>query len=1231
MKRFLTTWGSRLPAWLAGYGLAGMVWVQGSTPIWISTPFPNATVGQTYEYLTLATDPGGGPVAYEAVTVPPWLSLVGVSTPRIYTVAGTLERGSGKAGVEVQLWTPSAGVYDAAGNFYVADRNNHRVWRLTTDGVMTTVAGTGSPGFDGDGGAAQRARLHDPAGVAISAAGDLYIADRLNHRIRRVSTSGVIMTIAGTGQAGFGGDNGPALEARLQNPSGLAIDAQGTLYISDSGNNRLRTISPLGIITTLAGTGSEGYNGENVPALQAWLAGPAGLTIESNGGVVFAEPGNNRVRRVTPDRRVQTVAGNGQFGSGGDGGPGPAARLGSPQGVAVDAAGVLIADTLSSRVRRVGLDGLIRTVGGTGRIGSSGDGGPVTEAQLFLPAGLAMAPGGGYTIVDSGNDRVRRVDAAGVIRTIAGVGLYASGGNGGPATAATLLRPQGGAKGPGGVWYVADTYGQTVRRINADRTIESIAGTGQAGFGGDNGPGTQALLDHPSDVVPDGAGNVFIADTRNNRIRVVNAAGTIRTYAGTGDAGNTGDGGPASAARFSNPRGLALAGDGALYLVDQGNSRVRRILANGTVQAVAGSGEAGFAGDGGPALQAKFNSPEGIALDAAGNVYLCDTANHRVRRVSTAGIITTVAGNGVAGFSGDGGQARNASLSMPMGVAAGEDGSLYIADYGNHRIRRVRPDGVIETVAGSGGVGPGGGGHAGDGGSPTEATLLYPSDLEVLSGGSLLIVEQGLGFLRQIFPGGTLLQGTPTPATTGPQSVVLQARAGDAVSQQAFTIVVETLPTVTSPPLSQQVAVGTTATFTVAATGTQPLSYQWLRNGAALSDGGRITGSATAQLSLANAQLSDTAQYAVIVLNTAGSVRSPAAQLTVAGTQAPVITQPPQPQSVAQGTTAIFSVGAEGTAPLSYQWLRDGTALSDGGRIAGSTTAQLVLSNVQTDDAGSFEVIVSNTTGSVRSQAVPLTVLSSQGPTLTQPPLPQGVTQGANAVFTVVAEGTPPLSYQWRRDGLVLLESSKHVGVNTATLTIVGAQVSDQGRYAVTVANAAGSVTSDGALLTVYPPAPVITQPPQSQTVSLGDPVSFEVVATATEPVSYRWFRDETVLADGGRFSGTGTARLQIAAVEAEDAGDYRVSIEDAGGSVISTAARLTIRPPGAPLLSQPTVQGGMVRFMVSGAAGQTCEIQHSGNLREWQPLTEIPLGATPVEVTDPLGPGPRFYRAVVR
>ncbi|MCZ7641005.1 MAG: hypothetical protein M5U12_36100 [Verrucomicrobia bacterium] len=246
-----------------------------------------------------------------------------MSTPRIYTVAGTLERGSGKAGVEVQLWTPSAGVYDAAGNFYVADRNNHRVWRLTTDGVMTTVAGTGSPGFDGDGGAAQRARLHDPAGVAISAAGDLYIADRLNHRIRRVSTSGVIMTIAGTGQAGFGGDNGPALEARLQNPSGLAIDAQGTLYISDSGNNRLRTISPLGIITTLAGTGSEGYNGENVPALQAWLAGPAGLTIESNGGVVFAEPGNNRVRRVTPDRRVQTVAGNGQFGSGGDGGRDP--------------------------------------------------------------------------------------------------------------------------------------------------------------------------------------------------------------------------------------------------------------------------------------------------------------------------------------------------------------------------------------------------------------------------------------------------------------------------------------------------------------------------------------------------------------------------------------------------------------------------------------------------------------------------------------------------------------------------------------------------------------------------------------------------------------------------------------------------------------------------------------------------------------------------------------------
>jgi sugar lactone lactonase YvrE len=1208
-----------------------MVWVQGSTPIWVSSPITNATVGQTYEYLAVATDPAGGAVAFDAVTVPPWLSLVGVSTPRLYTVAGTLERGSGKPGLQVQLWTPNACAYDAAGNLYVADRNNHRVWCLAADGVMTTVAGTGAPGFDGDGGAAERARLHDPAAVAVGATGDLYIADRLNHRIRRVSTSGVIMTIAGTGVAGYGGDNGPALQALLQHPTGLALDAQGVLYIADAGNNRLRIISPVGIITTLAGTGTEGYNGENVAALQAWLAGPAGLTIEANGGVAFAEPGNNRVRRVTPDGRVQTIAGNGQFGSVGEGVPGPTARLASPQGVAVDAAGVLIADTLSSRIRRVGLDGLIRTVGGTGRIGFSGDGGPAAEAQLFLPAGLAIAPGGGYTIVDGGNDRVRRVDGAGVIRTIAGVGLYASGGDGGPATAATLLRPQGGAEGPGGVWYVADTYGQTIRRINLDRTIESIAGNGEVGFAGDDGPGTLARLDHPSDVVADGAGNVFISDTRNNRIRVVNAAGTIRTFAGTGNAGNQGDGGPAAAAQFSNPRGLARDGTGNLYVVDQGNSRVRRILTSGLVQAVAGTGEAGFAGDGGPALQAKFNSPEGLALDSAGNVFICDTANHRVRRVSPAGIITTVAGNGVAGFSGDGGQARNAALHSPMGVAVGEDGSLYLADYNNHRIRRVRPDGVIETVAGSGGVGSGGGGHAGDGGPPTEATLLYPADLQVLSSGSLLIVEQGLGFLRQVLPGGTVLRGTPSEAATGPQSVVLEARAGEAVSQQAFTLFVDTPPAVTSPPLSQQVAVGGTASFTVTATGTPPLSYQWLRNGAALSDGGRISGSATAQLSVANVQTGDAAQYEVIVLNNAGSVRSPAAQLTVGGAQGPTITQPPQPQSVAQGANAIFAVGAAGTPPLSYQWLRNGVALSDGGRISGSTTAQLVVANAQPEDAGPYEVIVSNTAASVRSQAVSLTVLGSQSPAITQPPQPQNVVQGANAVFAVGAEGTPPLGYQWSRDDVALSESPRFVGVHSPTLTIVGAQASDQGLYTVTVANALGSVTSEGVLLTVYPAPPVITQPPQSQTVSLGDPVSFEVVATATEPVGYQWFREGTLLADGGRFSGTRTSRLQIAAVEAEDAGDYRVSVEDAGGSVISTAGRLTIRPPGAPLLSNPTVQGAVVRFAVSGVAGQTCEIQHSSDLREWQRLTEIQLGEAPVEVTDPLTPGPRFYRAVVR
>ena len=349
------------------------------------------------------------------------------------------------------------------------------------------------------------------------------------------------------------------------------------------------------------------------------------------------------------------------------------------------------------------------------------------------------------------------------------------------------------------------------------------------------------------------------------------------------------------------------------------------------------------------------------------------------------------------------------------------------------------------------------------------------------------------------------------------------------------------------------------------------------------------------------------------------------------GPVAPGITQPPQPQSVAQGAEAVFAVTAEGTPPLSFQWLRNGTALSDGGRIAGSATAQLVVSNAQPEDAGSFEVIVSNAAGSVRSAAVELTVRVPQPPTITQSPQPQALIQGGDVTFAVGAQGTPPLSYQWWRDDVVLIESPKHVGVNTATLTIVGVQVSDQGLYAVTVTNAAGSATSEGAQLTVYPAPPVITQPPQSQSVALGDPVSFEVVATATEPVSYQWFLDGTVLVDGGRFSGAKTARLQIAAVEATDAGDYRVSVEDAGGSVISAAAKLTVRPSDVLVLTRPIVQGTVVRFAVSGTAGRAGEVQHSEDLRAWQRLTELQLGERPVDVTDSLGQGLRYYRAVLR
>jgi sugar lactone lactonase YvrE len=277
-------------------------------------------------------------------------------------------------------------------------------------GTITTVAGNGTPGFSGDGGPATNARLAYPTGVAVDAAGNLYIADRLNSRVRKVSTSGTITTVAGDGSAGFSGDGGPATNAQLAGPYGVAVDAAGNLYIADFQNSRVRKVSTSGTITTVAGDGSFGFSGDGGPATNAQLAGPNGVAVDAAGNLYIADINNHRVRKVSTSGTITTVAGNGTPGFSGDGGPATNARLRPPTGVAVDAAGNLyIADIFNQRVRKVSTSGTITTVAGTGIYGFSGDGGPATNARLAYPSGVAVDAAGNLYIADQNNHRVRKV------------------------------------------------------------------------------------------------------------------------------------------------------------------------------------------------------------------------------------------------------------------------------------------------------------------------------------------------------------------------------------------------------------------------------------------------------------------------------------------------------------------------------------------------------------------------------------------------------------------------------------------------------------------------------------------------------------------------------------------------------------------------------------------------------------------------------------------------------
>jgi sugar lactone lactonase YvrE len=610
------------------------------------------------------------------------------------------------------FFNPNGLASDSFGNIYVADTGSHTIRKVTPAGVVSTIAGvSGQPGTaDGNGASA---RFNSPAGIAIDASGNLYVADTGNSTIRRISITGEVSTFAGVGSE-VGSVDGTGAAARFDAPRALAIDGSGNIYVADSSTNSIRRITtPGAVVTTFA-------SGFNVPS---------GVATDAAGNVYVADTENHSIRIVTPAGAVSTFAGTGVQGSADL--VAASATFTGPAGIAVVGSGasriVYVADTGNSTIRAIA-GGQVSTLAGTAQtFGSTDASGPA--ASFLFPHALAVDGAGNVYAADTGNHTIRRItSAAGAASTLAGAAPV-RGSSDLDGAAASFLGPSGAATDLSGNVYVADKGNRTVRIVSVAGTVSTLPLTG-GGFD------PQA---RPEGIAVDLAGNIYVSDVGGAIFKIPPAlAGAstrdIITLAGTLGVVGSANGSGASAT-FNAPAGIATDAAGNIYVADSGNATIRKITPAGDVSTLAGT--AGTIGSlDGAGAAAQFAQPTGVATDSAGNVYVVDRANNNVRKITPAGVVTTLAGHSLAPGSANG-AGPGATFNRPRGIAVDGAGNVYIADTNNYTIRAITPGGVVSTIAGT----PG---RRGFSAGAVPATLADPIAIAIGGRAIYIIVNNGV-------------------------------------------------------------------------------------------------------------------------------------------------------------------------------------------------------------------------------------------------------------------------------------------------------------------------------------------------------------------------------------------------------------------------------------------------------------------------------------------------------
>jgi sugar lactone lactonase YvrE len=725
-------------------------------------------------------------------------------------------------GGNARFFNPTSVAVDGSGNVYVADGGDHTIRKVTPGGVATTLAGSSGQAGSSDGTGSGALFLY-PYAVAVDGSGNVYVADSGNNNIRKVTPAGSVSTLAGN--AGLTGSaDGTGSAALFNAPKGIAVDTAGNVYVSDTDNSTLRKVTAAGVVTTLAGAAGQTGSADGAGA-SARLSYPAGLAVDSSGNVYVADFDNSTIRKVSPGGSVSTFAGSAGV-SGSADGQGGAAQFNHPSGVTVDGAGnVYVIDTSNQTVREISPGGSVSTLAGTPGIGGHADG-TGAAARFFYPAGIASTASGTVYIADTGNHSIRAMDSPGVVGTLAGsVGIEGSAN--GTGSQALFSYPCGIANAGSGFLYVADTNNNLIREVTTGGEVTTLAGS--AGLPGSaDGAGAAAQFNSPTAVAVDGNGNVYVADQGNSTVRKVSPGGSVTTFAGLAGSAGSSDG-TGAAARFNAPMGVAVDSVGNVYVADTKNNTIRKITAGGTVTTLAGvAGQTG-SGDGAGG-SARFNGPYAVAVDASGNVYVADYFNATIRKINASNTVSTLAGTaGQMGFADGTGFA--AKFNEPSALTVDGSGNVYVADTYNRAVREISPSGAVTTLNGA------------------QTRFYYPQGIAVDASGNLYVVD---GDNQAINAGG----GIVAP------------------------------PSGASVP-SQSVSSGSNASFTVAAPGADT-TFQWQMSAdsgatwANVDNSATFSGATTATLAVTDPSLSMNGdEFRVQLANPAGSSVSSTATLTV--------------------------------------------------------------------------------------------------------------------------------------------------------------------------------------------------------------------------------------------------------------------------------------------------------------------------------------------------------------